>query len=272
MTETTFNDILSNSTHIKISSTRFKPLISAIKKITGRSKGRIVSPYRGGSVKSHSRNVDYLRTVFPNRKGLVIRHDHNPRTQMLDSLISYPCGIMLYILKAQHLQIGDLVSNIPSDTLDKPRSPGDAAPLSKFGSGILIHNIGLYPKAIGQLTRAAGCSTILVRKETDHVLLKLKSGELRYVNSSVTGSLGAVGGETHFLRDYKKAGVMRHLGHRPRTRPSAMNPVDHPMGGRTRGGFQPCNSKGIIMTNRSTKKKYHPAILFTKRQLKFKRF
>jgi len=263
---------LTDFNRIKVSSSRFKPLISAIKKITGRSHGRIVSPRRGGSEKRHNRIVDYLRIIFPNRKGLVIRHDHNPRTQMLDSLISYPSGVILYILKAQHLQVGDFISNLSISSLYKPKSPGDAAPLSKFGSGILVHNIGLYPNTIGQLTRSAGCSTILVRKETDHVLLKLKSGELRYVNASVTGSLGAVGGETHFLRDYKKAGLMRHLGNRPRTRPSAMNPVDHPMGGRTRGGFQPCNAKGVIMTHRSTKKKYHPAILFTKRQLKFKRF
>jgi len=168
--------------------------------------------------------------------------------------------------------VGDIIKNLAGDTSNKPKAIGDAAPLANFGSGVLVHNVGLYPKSIGQLTRAAGCFTILVRKETDHVLLKLKSGELRYMDSSVTGTLGAVACETRFLRNYKKAGVMRHLGQRPRTRPSAMNPVDHPMGGRTRGGFQPCNPKGVIMTHRSTKKRYHPAILLTKRQLKFKRF
>lgn len=45
---------------------------------------------------------------------------------------------------------------------------------------------------------------------------------------------------------------MRYFGRRPRVRPSAMNPVDHPMGGRTRGGAQPTNRKGILphMENR----------------------
>jgi len=112
----------------------------------------------------------------------------------------------------------------------------------------------------------------LVRKDYNHCLLKLKSGELRYFSSSAQATLGTVGKEDHFLKHLGKAGVTRRLGRRPRTRPSSMNPVDHPMGGRTRGGCQPMNSKGINMTNRTTKKYYHPAILFTKRQLKFKKF
>lgn len=50
-----------------------------------------------------------------------------------------------------------------------------------------------------------------------------------------------------------------------------MNPVDHPMGGRTRGGKQPTNSKGIITLHRKTVKKHRPNILYTKRQLKLLR-
>jgi len=49
-----------------------------------------------------------------------------------------------------------------------------------------------------------------------------------------------------------------------------MNPVDHPMGGRTKGGTQPVTKKGVLNFNRSTKKRYLPGILYTKRQLKFK--
>jgi len=85
-------------------------------------------------------------------------------------------------------------------------------------------------------------------------------------------TLGTVGNVDRFLRVIRKAGTTRRLGHRPRTRPTAMNPVDHPMGGRTRGGWQPTNIKGIITTHRPTKKYYHPAILLTKRQQKFRKY
>jgi large subunit ribosomal protein L2 len=36
-----------------------------------------------------------------------------------------------------------------------------------------------------------------------------------------------------------KAGVNRWLGKRPKVRGYAMNPFDHPNGGKTRGGQQP---------------------------------
>lgn len=45
---------------------------------------------------------------------------------------------------------------------------------------------------------------------------------------------GVVGNRQHFLRDYGKASITRLKGRRPRVRPSVMNPVDHPMGGRTK--------------------------------------
>lgn len=72
------------------------------------------------------------------------------------------------------------------------------------------------------------------------------------------------------MRKYRKAGFRRHLGFRPRTRPSSMNPVDHPMGGRTRGGCFPKNKKGVITLNRPTVRKHAFGILYTKRQLKLK--
>ena len=49
-----------------------------------------------------------------------------------------------------------------------------------------------------------------------------------------------------------------------------MNPVDHPMGGRTRGGCFPKNKKGVVTLNRPTVRKHAFGILYTKRQLKLK--
>ncbi len=48
--------------------------------------------------------------------------------------------------------------------------------------------------------------------------------------------IGEVGNEEHNLRSIGKAGAMRWRGVRPTVRGIAMNPVDHPMGGRTNGG------------------------------------
>ncbi len=49
-------------------------------------------------------------------------------------------------------------------------------------------------------------------------------------------SIGSVSNEKHNLIVKGKAGRNRNLGRRPIVRGIAMNPVDHPHGGRTNGG------------------------------------
>jgi len=49
-------------------------------------------------------------------------------------------------------------------------------------------------------------------------------------------TIGEVGNGEHSLRTIGKAGAQRWRGIRPTVRAIAMNPVDHPMGGRTNGG------------------------------------
>ena len=48
--------------------------------------------------------------------------------------------------------------------------------------------------------------------------------------------VGTVGNAEHELLSYGKAGKTRWKGRRPKVRGEVMNPVDHPHGGRTRGG------------------------------------
>ena len=60
-------------------------------------------------------------------------------------------------------------------------------------------------------------------------------------------TIGATSNPDHSLEISGKAGRSRWLGRRSRTRPVAMNPVDHPMGGgegRASGG-QPRSRNGI---------------------------
>jgi large subunit ribosomal protein L2 len=247
---------------------RFTALETRIKSFSGRSLGKIVSPRRSSHHRRIYRFLDYKRVIFPGKRGVIVRDNYIPGRSARGSIVCFTGGVFVQILKPEKSKRGDLIHN----QCKEPTIPGDSSKLSNFPSGVLIHNISRYAQRIGQMTRSAGCSTILVRKEGDHVLLKLKSGTLQYFHNSATATLGAVAGGEHFLRNYKYAGVMRRLGKRPRTRPSAMNPVDHPMGGRTRGGSQPMNRKGIITVHRSTVKSRHPSVLYTRRQMKFRRF
>jgi large subunit ribosomal protein L2 len=256
-----FFDILESVKKVNQVYSRIKPLTCRLKSKGGRVKGQIVTPRRGDYNKRIYRYIDFKRSLLPEHQGLVLHSLYDPNRSANISLICYPIGILTYILQPSKLNIGDVVIN---KTLS-PMNFGDCTSLLKYPSGRLIHNIQ------GKFTRSAGCSSILVRKDYDQALVKLKSGELRFFHTSVLASYGSIGNENYFLRTYKHAGIIRHLGRRPRTRPSSMNPVDHPMGGRTRGGCQPRNKKGIISLNRKTVKYHHPSILYTKRQLKLLR-
>jgi len=70
-----------------------------------------------------------------------------------------------------------------------------------------------------------------------------------------SATIGTVSNSDHSLQVKGKAGRNRWLGRRPRTRPAAMNPVDHPMGGgegRSKGG-QPKSRNGIYSQGQKTR-------------------
>ena len=61
--------------------------------------------------------------------------------------------------------------------------------------------------------------------------LRLPSGEMRLVRAECRATVGTIGNADHQNVKVGKAGRKRHMGVRPQTRGTAMNPVDHPHGG-----------------------------------------
>ena len=227
----------------------------------GREKGRIIVPRRGNFNKRITRLIDYKRVILPEIHGHLLTFHKKVNRTVDHATIFYLEGLLLNILRAAKMKLGDKVVN----NTKLPQNAGDSASLLNIPSGTIIHNLG------ARFTRAAGTSTMLVRKDFDQALIKLKSGELRFDNLLTIATLGQLGNESWFLKIIKLAGRSRKLGRRPRNRPSARNPVDHPLGGRTKGGSQPKNIKGVITLNRPTVKKRKNHIFFSKRQLKLLR-
>jgi len=131
----------------------------------------------------------------------------------------------------------------------------------------------MVPGKGAQLARRAGNSAVLLSKDKkfgEKVLLKLKSGDHRLVPQNGIASSGIVANSNYFLRDYRNAGTIRRYGFRPKTRPSAMNPVDHPMAGRTRGGCAPKNRNGLLTGTKTASVKPHHLILRTARFVRLK--
>jgi large subunit ribosomal protein L2 len=204
-----------------------KSLVEGISKTGGRNAyGRVTSRHRGGGAKRRYRKIDFKRRKdgVP-AKVATIEYDPN-RTAYI-ALLHYADGEKRYILAPQRLKVGDTVSSGPGADI----RPGCALPLANIPTGTVVHNVELAPGRGGQLGRAAGAAIQLVAKESGTATLRLDSGEMRLVSDECRATVGAVGNTDHQNITVGKAGRSRHLGKRPQTRGTAMNPVDHPHGG-----------------------------------------
>lgn len=103
--------------------------------------------------------------------------------------------------------------------------------LKSIPVGTIIHNIEMKPGKGGQIARSAGGYAQLMGREDKYTIIRLPSSEVRYILSECIATIGMVGNAEIANRVIGKAGRARHMGIRPQTRGSAMNPVDHPHGG-----------------------------------------
>ena len=88
--------------------------------------------------------------------------------------------------------------------------------------------------------------------------LRLPSGEMRMVRAECRATVGTIGNADHQNVKIGKAGRKRHMGVRPQTRGTAMNPVDHPHGGgegSTTAGRHPVTPWGVPTLGYRTRKK-----------------
>jgi large subunit ribosomal protein L2 len=231
-----------------------KSLVEGISKTGGRnSYGRVTSRHRGGGAKRRYRKIDFKRRKdgIP-AKVATIEYDPN-RTAYI-ALLHYADGEKRYILAPARLKVGDVVESGPGADI----RPGCALPLTNIPTGTVIHNVELTPGRGGQMGRAAGAAIQLVAKEAGTATLRLDSGEMRMVSAECRATVGSVGNTDHQNISIGKAGRSRHLGKRPQTRGTAMNPVDHPHGGgegSTTAGRHPVTPWGKPTLGYRTRKK-----------------
>ena len=209
-----------------------KVLVEGKSKTGGRNHhGRITTRHIGGGHKQSYRLVDFKRRRF-DVPGIVERIEYDPNRTAFIALIKYEDAHLAYILAPQRLAVGDTV--ISGEKVDV--KPGNAMPLASMPVGSIVHNVELKPGRGGQMARSAGSYVQLVGRDAGWAILKLSSGETRRVRQECMATIGAVSNPDHGNISIGKAGRTRWLGKRPTVRSTAMNPVDHPNGGRTKGG------------------------------------
>ena len=204
-----------------------KSLLVSLKKNSGRNAhGKITVRHRGGGNRRKYRIIDFKR----NKDGIpakVATIEYDPNRTANIALLHYADGEKAYILAPVGLEVGTTVLSGPTADI----KPGNAMALKDMPVGTVIHNIELKPGKGAQLVRSAGVSAQLMAKEGKKALLRLPSGEMRYVSIECKATIGQVGNAEHGNVVIGKAGRVRHMGIRPTVRGSVMNPCDHPHGG-----------------------------------------
>jgi large subunit ribosomal protein L2 len=188
--------------------------------------GRMTVRHRGGGHKRLYRVIDFRRDKT-NVPGKVAAIEYDPNRSARIALVHYADGEKRYMLAPLGLTVGQEVMAGPNADV----RVGNCLPLQNIPTGTIVHNVELKPGRGGQLGRSAGAAIQLMAKEGDRALLKLPSGELRYVRIECRATVGQVGNVDHENVSIGKAGRSRWLGRRPHVRGIAMNPVDHPHGG-----------------------------------------
>ena len=208
-------------------SKREKSLLLPLRKRAGRNnQGRITVRHQGGGSKRHLRVLDFKRDKI-GIPGRVAAIEYDPNRTARIALIYYVDGEKRYILAPVGLKVGEMIMSGPEAEV----KPGNNLPLKLMPGGTMIHSVELQAGRGAQMVRSAGAAAQLLAKEGERVLVRLPSGEMRYIAGECTATIGQVGNVDHQAVKLGKAGRSRWLGIRPSVRGSAMSPRDHPHGG-----------------------------------------
>lgn len=239
----------------------------------GRNRtGRQTVFHRGGGHKRSFRNVCFNN--FPQSNSVignvdlaakVVRIEYDPNRSswifLMEALsiknIDVP--IYFYTLATDGIFPGEILKcgvNVPSHN-------GYRIPLSQIPTGCEVHSIEARPNEGAVFARSAGVSAKIIKSsdEKGYSLLELPSTQRVKIKSSCFATVGKISNPLHAQKILRKAGVSRWLGWRPSTRGVAKNPVDHPHGGRTKGGVSPKTPWGKLTRGVSTRSKKKKPLL-----------
>lgn len=237
----------------------FKSLRKAYKTANGRSPhtGHITAWHRGGGNKKlyrvlNSDNEAKQSVVVgisydPNRNSFISTNFDLNKKKFYNSVATnqnFPGSLLMSNLTLPELKLGFRTQ------------------LKKIPIGTIVNNISHGNTGESKYARSAGVSAQLIQLNENYAKIKLPSNTVIRVQANSFANIGIVSNKQHNLTSLGKAGKSRHLNRRPITRGIAMNPVDHPHGGRTNGGRPSVTPWGLptkskfYLKKRSNKKNY----------------
>lgn len=219
----------------------FKSSLKGLKSNAGRStiNGRITTRHRGAGCKSAFRQLDKTNKVM---HGIVLTTLFDPKRSSFISL-NYNFITSNFFLNpvTESVYTGSIISCDKSNTDLKL---GYRTILKNIPTGSLVHSLSISDDKKSQYIKSAGTFGQLIQKDFKLCKVKLPSGIIITLSINSYATLGTVSNKLHNLVVLGKAGRNRLKGIRPSVRGIAMNPVDHPHGGRSNGGKPPVTPWG----------------------------
>lgn len=193
--------------------------------------GTITCRHKGQRHKRALRYIDFNRYQKPK---YILSYEYDPNRTALIARCFDQNFKPFYTIAPDHIQ---------KTTVEQPFT----LQLKDITPGTTIYNVGPF-------SRSAGSSAVLLNIDGKNATIRLPSKKNYTLSSDTYASIGKTSNKTHKLRKQGKAGANRWLGIRPTVRGYAMNPCDHPNGGKTHGGPQPKTKWGKWAKWVSTKK------------------
>ena len=226
-------------------------LVEPQKRGSGRNNnGHITMRHKGGGHKQHYRIVDFKR----NKDGIpakVERLEYDPNRSANLALLLYADGERRYIIAPRGVR-GRARSCCRASMPASSRATACRCATSRSARRCTASRCSRARARRSRVRPALPCSCW--RAKAIFAQLRLRSGEIRKVHVDCRAVIGEVGNEEHNLRSIGKAGATRWRGIRPTVRGIAMNPVDHPHGGRSNGGGHPVSPWGTPTKGYKTRK------------------
>jgi len=230
------------------------------KRIIPRARGKGGPRYR---VPSHRfKGKPEYNLSKENTIGIVTKIIHDPIRNTPLMLIEYPDKSKRYHIAPEGIKVGDVIKYWEG------LKSSSVVPLSKTQEGTKIFGIETYPGSGPKLCRSSGSFATVTGLTRKKVKIKLSSGKTKELDKKCLVTIGVPAGGGRKEKPFVKAGVMHYARKSrgklyPRVSGVAMNPVDHPFGGKTKPGISKAVSRhappgrkvGSIAPRRMGKKK-----------------
>lgn len=205
-----------------------------LQKANGRGGKLLCFTKQGYKLKLLYRFLDLYMDFFYENITLYIKYVNDPFRNAKLILCLNICGFYFYILGSHKLKL-PLLYNMSFISL---KSIGNAIKIKNCNEGDFIFNLSFHKNSFGQICRSAGKFAQLIKLSVSpfYSLVKLKNNNKVLVASDNKCILGVVNNIFYYNLIIGSAGFNANYGVKSNVRGIAMNPIDHPNGGRTSGG------------------------------------